>query len=704
MRLFSNSRWAIVGAGGILLVVAGFFIVKAAVNPFGQPTNFNAVTASACQINLSWDAQQAASFEIQRSKDSTFFSGVTSIVVPGDVALWNDAPLPTSTTFYYQMRAKNTAGQFSAWSDPSSATTSLLTMPEAPNVTSAVGTSGNKQADVSFSSPVPISTYGGYFIERAVWGTSNFTVLNSGNPLPSNFLSPFSDNNGGAFLDPATAYRYRIRSFESGEGCGNVRAYSPYAEIVVPSLPSGLVANYSYVPGNPTLSHSIALSWNAAKGQNFYEVWKGIDSDITMTKLNQTNSTSFSDTNLPENHKYYYKVRACTNSGGCSDFSNTDFQTVASAPQNLTASIAAVHSGTPGTVDIALSWDNTFPERNYYLERATSTTGTFVPVGNAIGGPVKSVSTVSYSDAALGAGGTYVYRVYAKFGNKNTDYSNLVSVDTNVTPLIGWAWAAADGSGGVPHGIGWIKFDSATAPVDSVAYGVYRNANNSLSGYAWSGIQCSAGEKRSAGSTCGYGWLSFNETSGCPGGSCKAVFDPTTNKLSGWAKFIAADPAKGLWDGWVSLSSLNKSEQVTYAPEYNPSTGKFIPGAAGNTSWAWGSSVTGWVTFYDVSMGAASNIGPVLKSVTNLGCADANNCSVKLQWENPAPYQNIKIMRSAKNQSDINIKGTYIIVKEINSNSEPQNLVKCTSGCLLNTSVSGLEQNSRYGFYLQATQ
>lgn len=621
------------GTCGAVLLAAGIFIVRAQINPFGQPTNFKAATVSACEIDLSWDAQDAASFEIQRSTDGTFFSGVTTTSTSGTATSFEDTLLPASATFYYQMRAKDSNGQSSAWSDPASTSTFELNAPGAPTLASGMGVSGNKQISLSFSLPAALSSYGGIFVERALAGSNAFTVLNPTNPLPPTFTS-YGDNNGGANLDPAKAYQYRIRSFESGKGCGDVKAYSPYSKIViVPTAPSNLSVSYTY---NPTTADAVNLAWNGSKSQDFYEVWRSVNSDAAFAAYASSTSAQFTDKNVQTNTKYFYEVRACSTSGGCSDFSNVDSRTVASAPQHLTASIAAVYTGTPRTVDVKLSWDNTFPERNYYLERATSTLGPFVQIGNPVSGPISSVTSVSYLDQGLVRGGTYVYQVRSRFGTNYTNYSNIASVDTNVTPLAGWAWAMADS----PHGIGWIKFDSKTAPADTVAYGVYKNAGNVLSGYAWSGIKCATGEGRPAtgtGSTCGYGWLSFNETSGCPGGgNCSATFDSAKNKLSGWAKFLAADPTKGGWDGWVSLNSMNRSEPIAYAVEYDPTTGKFTPGTTTSTSWAWGSTVTGWMTFYDVAMGAPN---VELKLTGRAG----SNGTVILNWTNPVQFGGLRL-------------------------------------------------------------
>jgi len=107
------------------------------------------------------------------------------------------------------------------------------------------------------------------------------------------------------------------------------------------------------------------------------EIWRGTSAD-KMSPLATTTANSSEDKTVASNTKYLYKVRTCTFSGGCSYFSYMDLRTVADAPQNLRASILAIHfSGATKTVDISLAWDNTFPNRNYYLERATSTQGPF---------------------------------------------------------------------------------------------------------------------------------------------------------------------------------------------------------------------------------------------------------------------------------------------------------------------------------------
>lgn len=132
----------------------------------------------------------------------------------------------------------------------------------------------------------------------------------------------------------------------------------------------------------------------------------------------------------------------------------------------------------------------------------------------------------------------------------------------------GYAWS---------ENIGWVHFKG-------VNYGVTINTNSGiLSGYAWSEH---------------LGWLSFdsNDLGGCPSGLCEARFNKNNGRLTGWAKFLAAEDSDGSWDGWVKLDGApNNANKVTL----NQDTGEF-------EGWAWGDKVVGWISF---------------------NCKNQNNCS-----------------------------------------------------------------------------
>ncbi len=147
--------------------------------------------------------------------------------------------------------------------------------------------------------------------------------------------------------------------------------------------------------------------------------------------------------------------------------------------------------------------------------------------------------------------------------------------------VYGYAWSS---------NIGWISFNNCFNPLNNngvsncsgVDYGVkYDTATGDLTGYAWSS---------------NIGWIQFGNLNNLPtinsSNLNQAKLDlnnPTNAKMTGWAKALSAN-GNG-WDGWISLSGNN------YAPTFNLNTG-----LANSNSWAWGSSVIGWIDFSGVSL------------------------------------------------------------------------------------------------------
>lgn len=125
--------------------------------------------------------------------------------------------------------------------------------------------------------------------------------------------------------------------------------------------------------------------------------------------------------------------------------------------------------------------------------------------------------------------------------------------------------------------------DGEITDLTSSSYGVSVDpTTGNFSGYAWSPY---------------VGWISFNEYTGCPDGTCTPRLDLDTGKISGWAKVVAASGTSG-WDGWISLSCHNTSFWCTgflgAAPEYgltHDTATKIVSG------YAWGDDVMGWINF-----------------------------------------------------------------------------------------------------------
>lgn len=188
------------------------------------------------------------------------------------------------------------------------------------------------------------------------------------------------------------------------------------------------------------------------------------------------------------------------------------------------------------------------------------------------------------------------------------------AVSDTTTALAGYAWSDT---------IGWISMNCAQTGSNTCAtsnYNITMNANGTLSGYAWSDT---------------LGWISANETTGCPSGTCTPSVQ--SGKLSGWLRAcggqndtttsptnqsVPNNTCTGWtrtdgWDGWISLSGTSGS--VTWGVTYNSSTGAF-------GSYAWGSSVVGWVDFSQVHA-AQCLAATYCKNSQQVCVVDPNTCA-----------------------------------------------------------------------------
>lgn len=114
--LTTNGRGAIYGdgdpAGG------GAITIPAA------PSALTATAASSSQINLSWtdNASNETNFELQQATNSTFSSGLVTTTLAANTTTASATGLAASTTYYFRVRATNSAGA-SSYSNTANATT-----------------------------------------------------------------------------------------------------------------------------------------------------------------------------------------------------------------------------------------------------------------------------------------------------------------------------------------------------------------------------------------------------------------------------------------------------------------------------------------------------------------------------------------------------------------------------------------------------
>jgi serine protease AprX len=136
-----------------------------------------AVSGSTSQIDLSWgNVSNESGYKIERSLDGT--SGWTQIATPAaDVTTYRDSGLTLSTTYYYRVRAYNSAGD-SAYSNTASARTNGdTTAPTVPKNVKATGGKGKVSLSWTASTDSGGSGLAGYKIFRSTSSTGTFSQI-----------------------------------------------------------------------------------------------------------------------------------------------------------------------------------------------------------------------------------------------------------------------------------------------------------------------------------------------------------------------------------------------------------------------------------------------------------------------------------------------------------------------------------------------
>ncbi|MDZ7303603.1 MAG: fibronectin type III domain-containing protein [candidate division KSB1 bacterium] len=365
------------------------------------PSNLTATPVSNTQIDLTWtdNANNETGFKIER-KTGAAGTYAEIATVGQNVTSYSNTGLSGNTKYFYRVRAYNGFGN-SNYSNEASATTFL----KAPSNLVATAVSSS-QINLSWTDNTTNET--GFRIERKTGPAGTYVEIATVGANVTNF-----SNTG---LATGTQYFYRVRAYTTT----NVSAYSNEASATtlsnLPAAPSNLTAT-------PVSNTQIDLTWtDNANNETGFKIERKTGATGTYAEIATVgqNVTSYSNTGLSGNTKYFYRVRAY-NGFGNSDYSNeASATTLLKAPSNLVAT--AVSSS-----QINLTWtDNTTNESGFKIERKTGASGTYAEIATV------GSNVTNYSNTGLAAGTEYFYRVRAYTATNVSVYSN----EANATTLI----------------------------------------------------------------------------------------------------------------------------------------------------------------------------------------------------------------------------------------------------------------------------
>ena len=405
-------------SGRWIMQMVAFKAAATGGTPPTPPGNLTAATAGATQINLSWTASTStvglASYLIERCQGAGCTSFAQIVSVAGTVTAYNDTGLAGGTAYSYRVRASDTSGTTSNYSNTAGTTTQ--TPPTAPGTLSA-STAGTTQINLSWTASTSTVGLANYIVQRCQGvGCATFVQIASFAATTTVF------NDTG--LTSSTSYSYRVQASDTA---GNLSAFSNTSSATTQGPPS--------TPGNLTATAAgttqINLSWAASTssiGLANYLIEQcagsGCGNFAQIASVAAT-VTTYSSTGLTSGASYSYRVRAIDTANNTSNYSNTasaTTQTPPAAPATLTATAAS-------TTQINLSWTastSTVGLANYLIEQCTGTgCSNFAQIVSVAG------TVTTYNNTGLTASTSYSYRVRAIDTSGNTgDYSPTASTAT----------------------------------------------------------------------------------------------------------------------------------------------------------------------------------------------------------------------------------------------------------------------------------
>jgi subtilisin family serine protease len=211
-----------------------FFITATPPTKPAAPTSLAASAVNSSRIDLAWtdNSNNEDAFAIERCTGAECTNFAEHAVVGANVASYSDAGLAGSTTYRYQVRARNGAGD-SEYSNVAAATTAAP--PVAPAAPTGLTATAAGQTQINLAWTDNSNNEDRFKIERCTGaGCSNFAQIATVGPNVTTY-----DNTG---LSPGTSYSYRVLANNGGGDS----PYSNLASATTDSPPPNIAPTAKY--------------------------------------------------------------------------------------------------------------------------------------------------------------------------------------------------------------------------------------------------------------------------------------------------------------------------------------------------------------------------------------------------------------------------------------------------------------------------
>jgi fibronectin type 3 domain-containing protein len=351
------------------------------------PGGINAEMSSSGIITLIWTSPGGvvSSYNIYRS-DSP--SGAYSKAGTSTQTSYTDNGLAVNTVYYYKVSALNASGE----SSQSDYTGSVPSIPKEVSASSVSSSS----VSISWSIAVGAENYKTY---RSTSADGTYSQV--GTPASS----PYTDTG----LSSNTIYFYKVSAINSG---GEGAKSTAVSVTTIPAVPTE-VSSVASSPG------SITVSWPVVSGVTT-KVYRCDSSSGSYDQIGTSTGSSYTDTGLPVNTTYYYKVSAANSNGESGQSVAVFATTMPDIPSGISASTVSSSS-------LSLTWMPVSGAVNYRIYRTTSASGTYTRIEISISSP--------YTNTGLQAGTTYYYKVSA-VNNAGVESPLSSSVSTITKPAV----------------------------------------------------------------------------------------------------------------------------------------------------------------------------------------------------------------------------------------------------------------------------